>query len=609
MHSRVISLVPLLLALWLPVHCLPAQQPPPREQQRAPMLLPQAVVLPRGDTEIVVDGSLADWPELPALRLDDQRQLSGTANNAWRGPLDLGGVAFLLWDEKALYVSAVVRDEWHRGLEADRMLLTEIPAADSIVLTFDPDRNTRSLGPDPGRSEDREFWLADEHSREVMLWDRLRGAARILDRAAARMVVLHDKETSVTSYEAKIPWAEILPAGREIAAGLVADMQIVINDYDESTDSMPQTRSGWTFGCNSVVDPGLMGSIMLVADAGALRGIVPEFPPKPSATLPPAMLPEYWKGLTARLVALPPAVHDGNKAPEEAGGLARMKVLEELDDHADRFPRVDFVELCSRINRRMQREVAGILARGLPSWWKARLESVSKAAEEPVPDATIRLFRLPMGGWLVRSASGGCLVDAAGADLAEWLWGASEFCVLTQPLDVTRRNDQLLLRMMHATPLRPVFHHAAFHLPVIAMESMPLVELGTTVGPERGWQVHAFGKKRDDGSVTWSCSYRIQMPGAPHVLVIAPEVKPEEVDAESVEVMILSPRNPDAVAIVQRVKPGLVVLDDGFLCQSRSNARRVSLQDLYAVQRALLPTRSLILAPGESWDVRRTDPK
>jgi len=138
---------------------------------------------------------------------------------------------------------------------------------------------------------------------------------------------------------------------------------------------------------------------------------------------------------------------------------------------------------------------------------------------------------------------------------------------------------------------------------------MPLIEPGTTVGPDGGWQVHAFGKKRDDGSVTWTCSYRIQLPGAPRVLVIAPEVKPEEVDAEPVEVMILSPRNGDAVAIAQRVKPGLVVLDDGFLCQSRSNARRVSLRDLYGLQRALLPTKSLILAPGESWDVRRADAK
>ena len=56
------------------------QQPPPAQgAPRELMLLPQTVVLPRQGREITIDGSLIDWPELPAIRLDDQRQLSGTA--------------------------------------------------------------------------------------------------------------------------------------------------------------------------------------------------------------------------------------------------------------------------------------------------------------------------------------------------------------------------------------------------------------------------------------------------------------------------------------------------------------------------------------------------
>jgi hypothetical protein len=177
------------------------------------MLLPQAVVLPRGAHEIAVDGSLIDWPELPAMRLDDRRQLSGTALDAWRGPNDASGVVFMLWDQEALYVACAVKDEWHRALDAETLLLTEIPAADSVVLTFDPERNTRALGNDPGRREDREFWLADSAGREVVLWDRMRGTARVLDGKTARSVVLHGKEQGITSYEAKIPWTEILPLG------------------------------------------------------------------------------------------------------------------------------------------------------------------------------------------------------------------------------------------------------------------------------------------------------------------------------------------------------------------------------------------------------------
>ncbi|MBL8729036.1 MAG: hypothetical protein JNM25_11435 [Planctomycetes bacterium] len=589
---------------------LGAQQPATTaDPQRGPMLLPQAVVLPRGEREIVIDGTLTDWPELPAIRLDDQRQLSGTAGNAWRGPKDLSAFGFLLWDADALYVAFSVRDEWHRALAADSLRLTEIPAADSVVLTFDPNRDTRSIGPDPGRREDREFWLADEVGRQVVQWDRLRGTARVLDADGARVVVLHDKEASITSYEARIPWREVLPPGRDPVAGLVFDMQIVVNDFDESTDPMPQTRIGWTFGCGPIVDPGLLASVMLVADAAPLQGQMPDFPPKPSVAEPPVPLPAYWQDLTARLLQSPPAVHDGTQAPEQAGGLKRFTLLDEIEDHCARFPRVDLVEFDYRIHRRMTREVAGIQARGLPRWWRERLLAVSKAAEDPVPNATVRLFRLPMGGWLLRTPTSGFLVDAAGGDLAEWLWGGAAFCILTQPLDMSRRNDQLLLRMLLADPPRPVATHITFHLPVVSMEQMPLLTPGQAVGAAGGTRVHALGAPQPDGKVTWSCSYVVTTAAGPKVLLVGPDLRPEELEDGPFDVMILSPRNPEALAIARRAAPGLVVIDDTLLCQSRPDVARMRLRSLHNLQRQLLPLSSLILAPGESWDVRAATAK
>ncbi|HEX6811495.1 MAG TPA: hypothetical protein VF384_07720 [Planctomycetota bacterium] len=566
------------------------------------MLLPQAVVLPRGAREIAIDGSLVDWPELPAIRLDDKRQLSGTALDAWRGPNDASAVVFMLWDEEALYVSCAVKDEWHRPLDASTLLLTEIPAADSVVLTFDPERNTRALGTDPGRREDREFWLADSTGREVVLWDRMRGTARVLDGNKARSVVLHDKEQGISSYETKIPWVEILPVGHKPAASLVLDMQIVVNDFDESTDRMPQTRLGWTFGCSNVVDPGLLGSLMLVADTAPLQGAVPEFPPKPGQPPEPSSSPEHWQQLTARQLLAPPAVYEGSGAPEATGGSKRLAVLEEIDGECARFPRVDFLEFHHRIHRRMLREVAGIAARGLPCWWRQRLESVSKLAEDPVPDATLRLFRLPMGGWLFRTPQKNFVVDPAGADLADWIWGGTQFCILTQPMDLVRRNDQLLIRMFFAQPPRPTLSHIAFHLPAVPMEKMPLVEPGKSYPQSNGTGVQALGSPQRDGTVTWSCSYRIEIPSGPKVLLVGPDLREAEVDG-AVELMILSSRNPDAVKIVQKVKPGLVVFDDAFYCHSHPSLVRVKLQDVHALQKALAPQPSLILAPGETWDV------
>ncbi len=584
-----------------------ARSPRPPQEQRAPMLLPQSVVLPTGGRDIVVDGSLGDWPDLPALRLDDARQLSGTGPGAWNGPQDLSAIAFLMWDEKHLYVAAAIKDEWHRALDGNTLLLTEVPAADAVVLTFDPARDTRSNGPDPGRRDDREFWLADEPGRGVVQWDRLRGTARVLEEAAARAVVLHDREQGITTYEAKLPWSEILPVGAAAAPGLVCDLQIVVNDFDESTDPMPQTRIGWTFGCGATIDPGLLGSFMLVADAAALQGQVPEFPPKPSAGTSAVADADTWRGLTADLLRLPPAAHEGDGPPEVAGGSERLKVLERIEDHCETFPRVDHLELHQRVHRRMTREVAGLCARGLPSWWRSRLEAVSRAAADAVPNGTARIFRLPMGGWLVRTTQKNFAVDAAGPDLAERIWGGVEFCLLTQPLDVTRRNDQLLMRMLFAKPPRPVLTHIAFHLPVLSMNEMPLVEPGKSYGQPTGAVVSAIGNVLQDGSVTYSCSYRVEVPGGPTMLFAGITLRPEEMPEGRVDVVVISPRNPHGARIVAKADPAVVLLDDAFLCQAYPNQPRVTLRDLHAAQRAIQPRRSVVLAPGESWDVAKRE--
>lgn len=585
---------------------LAAQGPPgsPNKPQRPePMLVPQALALPRGDKTIAIDGSLVDWPELPALRMDDTRQLSGTANKAWIGASDLSAQAFFVWDADALYVGVAVRDEWHRGLDAKSLRIVEIPACDNVVLTFDPGRDTRAAGDDPGRREDREFWLADEAGRQVVQWDRLRGDARMLDEKSARVVAVHDKERGVTSYEARIPWREILPVDEAPKAGRVIDLQVVVNDFDETTDAMPQTRIGLTFGCSPVVDPGLLASLMLLGDAAALQGLVPEFPPKPGVKDAPPLGEKQWGQWVAQMLANPPAVFDGKGAPADAGGTKRLALLEQLDTACARMPRVDFLELCQRVHRRMNRETAGLHARGLPWLWRNRLDALSKAAEDPVPAGALRLFRLPMGGWLVRSATRNFAVDAAGADVPEFLWGAIEFCALTQPLDMTRRNDQLLVRMALNEPPRTLLTHVAFHLPVVPMETMAVVEPGKSYPSAGGARIDALGAPPQDQFVAWSCSYRIDVPKGPSCLFVGPTLRAEDVPAEAVDVAVVCPYAPELLAIVQKVRPRLVVIDDAFLPESNPERPRMALRGLHALQQALAPTPSLLLGPGESWTV------
>ncbi|HLQ38235.1 MAG TPA: hypothetical protein VK348_10555, partial [Planctomycetota bacterium] len=457
-----------------------------------------------------------------------------------------------------------------------------------------------SLGPDPGRADDREYWLAEEASHQLVQWDRLRGGARFVD--GGKQVVSHDKEQGITAYEARIPWSDILPAGKPPAAGLVFDLQVVINDFDEATDAMPQTRIGWTFGCGPVIDPGVFGSVVLLRDAKDLEGHMPEVPPRPRLA-PPADGPAYWNDVLQRLAKSAPAVHDGSVPPESIGGLDRIKLLEQLDDHAERFPRVDWIELHYRIHRRMMREVAGISATGLPYFWHQALKALSARAEVNPPDGTTRIHRLPMGGWLVRSSKRNFAIDPAGADLAHWLWGGMEFVVLTQPLDITRRNDQLLIRMLAEKQPRPFLTHAVFHLPMVKMDQIRVVEPGASYGQDGGVQVQALGRKGQDGTVPYSLGYRIALPNGTSIVLAGPSLVGDELPKEHSTALLLSPRNANAAAIARAADVELVLIDDLFLPQTFPQSRRVRLTDAFALQKDILPRRSVLLAPGESWDL------
>lgn len=594
---------------------------PGTAQAPQPMSLPAIAVCRRGQRPIEIDGSLIDWPELPLIDLGDVRQVSGTAMGAWHNKNDLSGYAFVLWDETYLYFAAAIKDEWHRALDPDTFTLMETPVADSIVLSIDPERDTRSLGPDPGRADDVELWLGDEASHEVLQWDRLRGTATLLDAAGggegagpelggpdeSRLVVSHDKERSVTSYEMRVAWSRLLLPGRKPAAGTVFDLQIVVNDFDEGTDPMPQTRIGWTFGCGIVADPCLFGAAILVDDDGSLKSGLPPLPARRDVPVAEVLHREHWLRFQQALRAHPPAVHDGSKAPEEAGGMARFDLLRHLDAEIGRYPRVDFVEFCQRAHRRMQREVAGIEQYGIPAFWEMGARQVAKEAADPALAGTARLFRLPQNGWLVRGEKYAFLVDPAGARAATNLWGATDFVLLSEPLDMARRSDQLLIRMNEAKPPRPWFAHIAFHLPGMLMQEMPLVSPYDSRLQPSGVTVHAIGEQRADGRVPFAMGYEVALPGKLNVLFAGAALRPEDLPngRNRCQWLVLTARNPAAVELARTVAPDLVLIDGAFGCFQLPGVARVELRMAHALQKVLLPLPSLLLAPGESWELAR----
>ncbi len=581
----------------------PQQAPHQHPQPARPLPVPK-IVAPKRTSRIDVDGSLDDWPTVQPIQLSDPLQISGSALGAWRGPSDLAAVAFVTWDDKYLWFGAKVRDDWHRPLGPSAATMTEIPPADGIMLTIDPDRDTRALGNDPGRREDREYWFAEvvQQGHEVVHWDRLRGTARFVD--GANLVVLRDPREQMTTYEARLPWTDILPPGRTPSPRMVFDMQIVVDDFDEVTDTMPQTRIGWTFGCGPRIDPGLFGSVMLVEELVAGEAL-PEFPSPPTQKEDPVPPRAWWVRLAERLRTAPPrATAADTGAAEELAPPTRLQALRDLEDQLAAFPRTDFLQYQYRIHRRMRRETDGIAASGLPYFWQHVLNDVKQRIAEPAPEKGFRLFRLPQGGWIVRSATANFAIDAAGLDIEQHVWGAIDFTLSTSPLDASKRNDQLLIRQ--AAAKRTMYMHVAVHLPGLDASTVPLVDVGGTYTTS-GLKVDVVGRKDEEGRVTSTIGYRITWPDGAVLWVTSLAPPPDEVGADlKTDVLLLSPRNADAAAYVARTRPALVVFDDVLQCASWFGASgRVPLQDAFSLQNSLRPVPTVILGPGESIDSPR----
>lgn len=574
-------------------------------QRLQPMPVPHHLVQHRGDAHLTIDGSLQDWPDLPPMLLDDVRQITGTQLGAWRGAHDFAARAFLLWDEDYLYIGVVVRDDWHRALTKDTPRLQEIPPADCVVVTIDPGRDTRAVGLDEGRRDDREYWLADVEGQgtRVVAWDRFRGTAAFAE--GAHCVIKADRQAGTTVYEAGIPWADVLLVGDKPAARRVLDMQVVANDYDEATDAMPQTRLGWTFGTGDSIDPGLLGSVMLWPKGSPLPETLPEFPPPVEPATEPVPPQSYWVDFLASLKSSPPQAVTGDSGhPSEVGGLERLHRLESLEHHLATFPRVDYLEYLQRTQRRMRREVAGVVKIGLPFFWQHCLEEVRRQASGEAPEHGFRLFRLPEGGWLVRSKEANFAIDPRGANIETQIGAALDFVLLTSPLDVTRRSDQMLLRLTAVK--RPFYTHIRFHLPAVEASKMSLVEIGQTYTTS-GLKVKVLGRKNDEGMVTHTIGYQVEWPDGTTLVHSAQALQEDEFpDGQRTDLLILSPRHPRANRVGQQLAAKLTVVDETFECAVVPGATgRFPLAMAFELQNGLRPQPSILLAPGESVTVER----
>ena len=574
-----------------------------------PMSIPKVVIKGRLGRRITIDGSLADWPKAMPVVLRDPRQVSGTALGAYRGPKDISGQLYMLWDPTHLYYGLQVQDDWHRPMSRKTTLQQEIPPVDNVVITFDPKRDTGGIGDDPGRREDRSFMLAEIESigDSAIAWDRFR-ATRALARGA-RCKVVRGKKTGVTIYEGRLPWSQILPPGWTAKNDLVLDMQVEINDFDEPTDTLPQTRIGWNFGMGPMIHPGLWGSVMLRERFDPTKDAVPVFAsPKDTSDSVPGR--GYWAKWLNELHNHPPAIAGiGTPDPGMAGGEKRFELLQRLDEQLAAFPRIDNLEFHYRVQRRMTREIGGLTQTGLPFLWKHAFDKLLRRSKPLPKPGVIRVFRLPQGGWYVRTKTASFAVDPCGVGIERlFLRGGIDFVVMTRPTEVTRRHDPTLIRMSAGKPKRPFFTHMEFHLTGAAPGSMYMIKPGKSYVMGGLKEVEAIGVLGKDGKkVTTSLGYLIKWNDGRELLVAGLSLTKELVAKlkKAPDILILSGLHEKARELGHAVGAKTTLIDDAFIAHEYPLrfGGRLSYAKALKLQNQLKPRSTVLLGPADSIDL------
>ncbi len=169
-----------------------------------------------------IDGSLNDWKQEPSFILDDKSQVKLMTD--WGGLKDLSCTVRVMWDNKYLYLAALVKDNIH----SERYTAVDIWNGDSLQFSFD---TQRGLGTD-------EFGLALDDSGQLYKWRWI--ASRGHSEGAVDSIrAIVKKNGDNMTYEAAVPWNEILQNGAKPNPNSLLGFSFLVNDSDG------ESRKGW----------------------------------------------------------------------------------------------------------------------------------------------------------------------------------------------------------------------------------------------------------------------------------------------------------------------------------------------------------------------------
>lgn len=178
--------------------------------------------VPYADTKPIIDGKLDEWTDDTDIVLDGKVQPVQIPN--WKGIDDLSGKTWMKWDEKYLYLAALVNDNVHYETQDDTFMWQ----GDSIQVAIDP---WRSKG--AGLNGYFEMGFALTNAGKTQKWRWIAPANFLVGQADYIKYAASSIGTKIY-YEAAIPWSSMVNYDDKIEPGRVMGFSNIINENDGS---------------------------------------------------------------------------------------------------------------------------------------------------------------------------------------------------------------------------------------------------------------------------------------------------------------------------------------------------------------------------------------
>jgi hypothetical protein len=183
-------------------------------------------VAPARTLELVIDGDLAEWEDVPAVSLDSSSFLL-TEAALYSGRADIGGAIQFVWDTLYIYVAGRFAD--------DSLAAGAAWTSDRINLVFDFHNDNNPLSYD-GRAPDASSWQPDDQWVYAHIvgdgespFPVMRLGSDYHGPIEGGALASEAVEGGWT-FEMRVPWAE-LPEARPFV-GAVFGLQIFVSDGD-----------------------------------------------------------------------------------------------------------------------------------------------------------------------------------------------------------------------------------------------------------------------------------------------------------------------------------------------------------------------------------------